>query len=222
MCEQRQMIMQAAEKSSDRVLHRRFAWHDSCRALTAGAVRVESGYHYEPRLGAAIPDGYTYDPRAGVVIGPTETMTVVRTSSGPGRAAPEGAGAGAGAGGGPITQRRTVRVVDPGPGGAPAETDAAPAAPVKAVTPPVVGWMRLNAVSVRHATNTGNVSVLLVGIDAQGNTSNVVVLHPGDSIDWYNITSAAIDIATGTIYPPDSGPRPGDRPRLEYQEGPGA
>ncbi|WP_157845483.1 hypothetical protein [Kitasatospora phosalacinea] len=216
MCEQRQMIMQKAEKSNDRVLHRRFAWHDSCRPLTEGAVRVESGYHYEPRLGAAIPDGYTYDPRAGVVVGPPNTMTVVRTSSGRGRSVPDGPTTG------PITQRRTVRVVDPGPGGSPAETGAAPAAPVKAVTPPVVGWMRLNTVSVRHATNTGNVPVLLVGIDAQGNTSNAVMLEPGDSIDWYNITSAAIDIATSTIYPPDGGPRPGDRPRLEYQEGPGA
>ncbi|GLW56077.1 hypothetical protein Kpho01_40880 [Kitasatospora phosalacinea] len=218
------MVMQKAEESNGRLLQRRFAWHDSCRALTGGTVRVKSGYHYEPRLGAAIPDGYAYDPRAGVVIGPSDTMTVVRTSSGPERVVPGGPGrvVPGGPSTGPITQRRTVRVVDPAPGGAPAEAGAAPAAPVRAVTPPVTGWMRLNTVSVRHATNTGNVSVLLAGIDAQGNTSNVVVLHPGDSVDWYNITSAAIDVATGTIYPPDGGPRPGDRPRLEYQEGPGA
>ncbi|WP_369228911.1 hypothetical protein AB5J56_00590 [Streptomyces sp. R21] len=86
------------------------------------------------------------------------------------------------------------------------------------VTPPQTGWLRLGRSGLIHPTNTGNVAILLVGIDAQDHTTNVVLLLPGDSLDWYRIDGSATDTATCTTYPQTGGPgpRPGDVAELTH------
>ena len=160
MCDGRDLVMVAADEE-----HWNFFWHDACQERPGGAVGVESGYHYEPRLGAAIPNGYSYDAAAGVVIGPPRTMTVVRTSAGGKDGAPGGSSIG------PITQTAVVRFVDPGAAGSASGGVEAPyhspdGTLLETVAPPQTGWLRLGRSGLIHPTNTGNVAILLVGIDA--------------------------------------------------------
>ncbi|MFH8657877.1 hypothetical protein [Streptomyces afghaniensis] len=219
MCDDRELaVMRVAELD---LLS--FLWRDRCEELPPGGFHVDAGYHYEPGLGAAIPNGYHYDPAAGVVVGPPRSTIVVRMSSGGGH---ENAGGGGYA---PITQVPVVRVVDggaPDPG-KPAEGGGVsgvepPYHPpqgtiLETVAPPTTGWLRLGMTGLIHPTNTGNVAIIVTGIDAHGNTINPIILFPGDTVDWYKIDGPATDIATSIVYPPEStGPQPTDRAELTY------